>query len=163
MLHPLCNLMATKKFNELQRSCQGPSLNSKDCREVGDIYAIKFVADRLMCMVVSIFSPEGCLCWLLVRNQWLAKFCGHIEEKGHKGINFSPTWDWDLSNIPVVRSCSLTQAKYTWPCKHSFAVNYTMTSQEVDANTCMARRGWKSTLFIAFSLLDLYILQVGEK
>ena len=38
-----------------------------------------------------------------------------------------------------------------------------MMSQEVDAN--VARGGWKSTLFIAFSLLDLYILQVdlGEK
>ena len=30
----------------------------------------------------------------------------------------SPTWDWDLSDFPVVRSHGLTQAKYTWPCKH---------------------------------------------
>ena len=49
----------------------------------------------------------------------------------------------------------------------SFAVNYTMmsktlvTSWEVNANK--ARRGWKSTLFMAFSSLIWYILQVGEK
>ena len=34
------------------------------------------------------------------------------------GRHHSHTWDRDLSNFPVVRSCGLTQANYTWPCKH---------------------------------------------
>ena len=47
-------------------------------------------------------------------------------------------------------------------CEIHYYVTYTiMMPQEVDAN--VARRVWKSTLFIAFSLLLLYILQVGEK
>ena len=42
------------------------------------------------------------------------------------GKTFSPTWDWDLSNFHVVISHCLTQAKYTWPCKHWFLPSPTL-------------------------------------
>ena len=44
------------------------------------------------------------------------------------GVRFyySPTWDWDLSNFPVLGSCDLTQAKYTWPCKHWVLLSTTL-------------------------------------
>ena len=41
----------------------------------------------------------------------------------------SPTWDWDHSDFSVVRLHGLTQAKYTWPCKHWFLPSSTLWRQ----------------------------------
>ena len=66
------------------------------------------------------------------------------------GIFWSPSWDWDLSNFPVMRSHGLTQAKYTWPCKHRVLLSTTLwrhkkstpTWQEEDGN-CFFAVGFK--------------------
>ena len=112
------------------------------------------MVDRIPLFIsISAFSWYFCL---HMSVNTTIHFQGHRERGGGMGwwLLVSPTWDWDLSNFPVVRSRGLTQAKNTWPCKHCVLTSNTiMTSQEADAD--MARRGWKSTLFVTFSLLHL--------
>ena len=72
----------------------------------------------------------------------------------------SPTWDWDLSNFPVVRSRGLTQAKYTWPCKHWVLPSITLWRHIQYYDVTRSRRQYgekrmKINVIYGFFIVDL--------